>query len=401
MQELFDYMERLIIGQGREAGQKLKLYPWQRRFLRRAFGQPDDAALSLARGGGKTTFTAGIACATLDGPLAEPMGETLVVASSFDQGLVCFRHVLHFLQPTIADNPRNWRIQDSANRATITNRGNGAILRVLGSDPRRLHGAAPKLIIGDEIAQWPETQIDRMLAALETSRGKIPDSKMLWLGTRAASPDHPFETALSGGLGYSQVHAAGKTDPPFQKRTWRKANPGLSRQPDLEKAIRQESKRARLDSSALARFKALRLNLGVSDTVESVLLDFEAWERIEVEEPEYAGPYVLGIDLGQNAAMSAAAGYWMETGGLEAFAVFPEYPGLLERGRQDGVDRLYVECSERLEIIQAGARVSDIGALLVEVRSRWGLPAAIVCDRWREAELRQSLEAVRFPMINV
>ena len=161
MQELFDYMERLIIGQGREAGQNLKLYPWQRRFLRGAFGQADDAALSLARGGGKTTFTAGIACATLDGPLAEPMGETLVVASSFDQGLVCFRHVLHFLQPTIADNPRNWRIQDSANRATITNRGNGAILRVLGSDPRRLHGAAPKLIIGDEIAQWPENLIDR------------------------------------------------------------------------------------------------------------------------------------------------------------------------------------------------------------------------------------------------
>ena len=62
-------MEGLIIGQGREAGEKLKLYPWQKRFLRGAFGQPDDAALSLARGGGKTTFVAGIACATLDGPL--------------------------------------------------------------------------------------------------------------------------------------------------------------------------------------------------------------------------------------------------------------------------------------------------------------------------------------------
>lgn len=30
-------------------------------------------------------------------------------------------------------------------------------------------------------------------------------------------------------------------------------------------------------------------------------------------------------------------------------------------------------------------------------RRRWGDPAAVVCDRWREAELRQALEAVSFP----
>ena len=141
----------------------------------------------------------------------------------------------------------------------------------------------------------------------------------------------------------------------------------------------------------------MRLNLGVSDTVESVLLDFESWERIETEAPALDGPFVLGIDLGQNAAMSAAAAFWMQDGGLEAFAVFPEYPDLLERGRQDGVDRLYVECFDRGELLTEGARVSDVGALLAEVRQRWGDPSAIVCDRWREAELRQALEAVEFP----
>ncbi|MDE0462907.1 MAG: hypothetical protein OXH93_10880 [Caldilineaceae bacterium] len=221
----------MSIGQGRDAGKKLQLYPWQRRFLSGAFGQPDDAALSLARGGGKTTFTAGIACAALDGPLVEPMAETLVVASSFDQGLVCFRHILHFLQPVIEADPKRWRIQDSANRATITDKQTGAMVRVLGSDPRRLHGAAPKLILADEVAQWPENLIHRMLAALETSRGKIPDSKMLWLGTRASSLDHPFE-AVFKLVGYAQVHAARKTDPVFQRRTWKRANPGLNRQPD-------------------------------------------------------------------------------------------------------------------------------------------------------------------------
>ena len=123
------------------------------------------------------------------------------------------------------------------------------MVRVLGSDPGRLHGAAPKLILADEVVQWLENLIDRMLAALETSSGEIPESKMIWMGTRASSLDHPFEAA-SKPVGYAQVHAARKTDSVFRRRTWKKANPSLDRQPDLERAIRQEAKRARREPSA-------------------------------------------------------------------------------------------------------------------------------------------------------
>ena len=93
-----NYIQNLVIGQGRFAGELFALQTWQRRFLKGAFSQPDDAALSMGRGGGKTTFTAAIACATVDvdAPLVEPMAECLVVASSFDQGLICFRHMLNF-----------------------------------------------------------------------------------------------------------------------------------------------------------------------------------------------------------------------------------------------------------------------------------------------------------------
>lgn len=72
--------------------------------------------------------------------------------------------------------------------------------------------------------------------------------------------------------------------------------------------------------------------------------------------------------------MSAAAAYWMDGGDFEAFAVFPEYPNLLERGCQDGVDRLYVECHQRGNLLTEGIRVSDVGALLHGVRRRWGDP---------------------------
>ena len=257
------YIEGLIIGQGRHAGKHFKLLPWQKRFLKGAFSQPDDAALSMGRGGGKTTFVAAIASATVDvdGPLVEPMAECLVVASSFDQGLICFRHMMHFLQPSFekygAYGRGRFRIQDSANRATIQDRTTGAMIRVLGSDPRRLHGAAPKLLLLDECAQWPAEKVNPMLAALKTSRGKIPGSKALWLGTRPAVPEHPFQRALDGhGVGFSLVYTAAKDDPPGQRKTWRKANPGLDHMPDLEAVIRSEAQDAKRDPSAMQSFRA-------------------------------------------------------------------------------------------------------------------------------------------------
>ena len=400
---LASYVETLTIGQGRRAGQSFELYPWQRRFLRGAFSQDDDAALSIARGAGKTTFCAAICCAAVDvgGPLVEPMGETILVASSFEQALICFRHIRHFLQPTLDKFPRRYSVQDSVNRARILDRETGAVVRVLGSDPDRLHGLAPRLLLYDEVSQWPQTRVDRMLAALETSRGKIPGSRALWVGTRPASPDHPFEKALQGGVGYAQIHAARPADPPFRRSTWRKANPGLDLQPDLMLALQQEAGRAKRDPQQLASFKALRLNMGVADTVEALVMEADVWSGIETSTPLPVGPYVLGIDLGQNAAMSAAAAYWPTSGYLDSFAVFPENPSLAERGLNDGVGAVYGRMAERGELLQAGGRVSDVRALLNEALDRWGTPAAIVCDSWRRPELIGHLETTGFPLVDL
>ena len=406
MRALQRYIESLVISQGRYAGEPFKLLGWQRRLLRGAFGQPRDSAFSMGRGGGKTTLVAALGAASVDvhGPLVEPRAECLVVASSFDQGLICFRHVMAFLEPTFdkyGTGPRGrFRIQDSANRATITDRETGAMLRVVGSDPRRLHGAAPKLLLYDEVAQWPPERLPAMLAALTTSRGKIVGSRAIWLGTRPDTPEHPFQRALDGhGTGFQLVYSARPDDPPFRKSTWRRANPGLDHLPDLEAIIRQEAEDARRDPDALQMFKALRLNQGIGDVRRSVLIDADSWARVERPEPaDMQGRYVLGLDLGQNAAMSGAAAFWPDSGRLEAIAAFPEYPSLAARGLGDGVGALYAKMHARRELIVAGRRVSDVGALLREALTRWGTPGVIVADRWREAELREHLERVSFPL---
>ena len=302
-----EYISGLTIGQGRYYGRPFPLLSWQRRFLR-CFDVPGDAAMSLGRGGGKSTLIAGIAAAAVDvgGPLVEPGAETVVVASSFDQGKrAIFDMALWFLRPSLerhGQGPKGrFRVQDSANRAMILDRETRASVQVIGCDPKRGHGLQSKLIICDEVAQWEPGSMARLLTALDSSGGKLEASKMLWLGTRPSTSEHPFQRALDGhGTTFQVCYAAPLDAPPFQRRTWKRANPGLDALPDLEAKIRAEAKAARADPDALAGFRAHRLNQGVPDTVRSVVLDVARWtEAMARPEPEPVGPYVLGLDVGQ------------------------------------------------------------------------------------------------------
>ncbi len=395
--KLLAYLSGLRITQGRLAGQPFTLLPWQRRFVRGAFKNgTHSAALSVARGNGKTALLSGIAAATLDGPLMVPRGETVICASSFEQARIAFEHVIAFMVASLADK-ETWKVWDTAQQARIENRTTGARVRCIGSDPRRAHGLAPVLVLADEPAQWPETTGERMVAALRTAAGKQPHSRFVALGTRPADDTHWFAKMLAADDGYAQVHAAKESDPRFQKHVWKKANPSLPLMPDLEAAIFMESRQAKADPALLASFESLRLNLGTSDVEASLLLSGGAWQKIEGLAP-HTGLPVWGIDLGTSAAQSAVAGYWPESGALESFAAFPNEPDLKERGLRDGCADLYEQCARRGELLQLGQHATDIGALLTEAMKRYGRPSKIVSDRWRESELREALQKHGIPV---
>ena len=66
---------RLRLTEGPAAGETMVLMPWQRRWIRGALRPGVQlAALTMARGGSKTTTTAALALAALmpNGPLAQP-----------------------------------------------------------------------------------------------------------------------------------------------------------------------------------------------------------------------------------------------------------------------------------------------------------------------------------------
>ena len=163
--------------------------------------------------------------------------------------------------------------------------------------------------------------------------------------------------------------------------------------PDLLAAIRKEAQRAKLDSEKLAQFRALRLNQGTSDTVERFVLSAATWEAIERPDTALMGRYCLGVDLGASASMSAVAGYWPDSGALRVLGMFPENPNLVERGLTDGVGELYTRAESLGELHTGGDEISDVVMLMTLALEYWGQPSKVVCDDWRQAELRQSLRA--------
>ena len=99
--------------------------------------------------------------------------------------------------------------------------------------------------------------------------------------------------------------------------------------------------------------------------------------------------------------MSALAGYWPDTGALRVLGMFPENPNLIERGLSDGVGELYTRAAALGELHTGGDEISDVEALLTLALEYWGQPSRIVCDDWRQSELRQSLRAANFPNVPV
>ena len=395
-------ISRLRVTQGEGAGGYFAPAPWQRRFIRGALvpGRAS-AALSVARGNGKTTLVAAIAVAALAGPLARPRGETVLVASSYTQARIAFEHVLAFMRGAIERDAR-WRVQNSGNVASVEDRRTGSRLRAIGSDPRRAHGLAPVLVICDEPAQWPPSTSDRMRSALATSLGKIEGSRIWSIGTLPDAEEHWFRRAFNppseGGADYSQLHRAPLDMDPLDRRGWRKANPMFDLMPTLRAQIENEASGIELDPGLAAAFRALRLNGGTSDETRAMLIDAGLWLRHEVEDfvVEDAPP-VWGIDLGGTAAFSAVAAYWPGSGQLAALAAIGDDPPPAERGLRDGVGRLYQELVDEGSLLLHRGRTVDVSILLAQAERRFGAPMAIASDRWREGELRDGLDGAAIP----
>ena len=80
------------------------------------------------------------------------------------KGSSCFGHCKAFLEElaqTEGLKMSEYRILNSTSKAMIEHRPTGARVRCTGSDPRRSMGAAPFLVVADELSSWPAVHHSR------------------------------------------------------------------------------------------------------------------------------------------------------------------------------------------------------------------------------------------------
>ena len=386
-------IETLPVGDGE--GELYSLLDFQCEWIVGAFAEGvTRAGLSLARGGGKTGLLSAIAAIALIPGMAlyKPNFSVAAFASSFKQGKIIgegVEGILRFLgiegQYWITNNQNNFHIIRKESKATMV---------CHGADPRRAHGLKPNLLLGDELAQWPPSAGPRLWSAMATSLGKKKGAKLLCIGTRPTEETHFFQTLLSDNSPdvFSLTYAADpEKDDPYDPETWHKANPGLGRDMPALSVLQSEAERAKQDPQELAQFRSLRLNMGTSDVaLEGFLIDPENWRAIEGT-PDLRGRFVLGLDLGGSEAFTAAAAVY-ETGGIACLQACGGHLSLAKKEEKENLQPgFYTRMAREGELIQLGDRVVPPDEFLNAIEARWGKPVAIVCDRFRKAELLDAL----------
>ena len=366
---------------------------FQRDFWSAACDSSHDlVAWSGARGVGKTAMAAGLAAATA---LSEPGGDVVIVASNFEQAKLLGRDA----RLMMGDAP-GWKFRDNSQRFEAESKSSGTRIRVMGSDPNRAQGLRISLAVCDEPASWGPRGFD-LLNVLLTARGKIENSKVCLIGTRAGSPNHWWEKLLSEPppRAHVTVFSADADADPLDRDAWHQAMPSLSEPvpwPEISQ-IESEAEEANRDRAALQRFRALRLNAGIPLSESLVgLLDPGVWDSLDSPEtlpdgrtaPQASfGDYVLGLDLGGSMSLSGAVAYACRSGRLEAIAGIGSIPSLIDRGREIGAQHVFADAQRDGHLVVSPGRVADPRRLLNEAYSRWGEPQTVVCDRYRKSEL--------------
>ena len=398
-EKLIKWIQRLKISEGPKTGNRVELMPYQLRFIE-SLASNSECGLSMARANGKTTLSAAIAAAGFLGPLSQPRGQVIFVASSLNQARIGFTHALNFLRPLMAQSDsKRWSLNNHIYACKLEDRKRGSVLRAIGSDPKHAHGLAPSVAILDEPAQWKLNYSEELYAAMTSSLGKQKDSRLIAVGTRSDDPEHwfseLFETSGNAGV-YGQLHTPSQGIDQFSSEAIRAANPAYEYFPMLHDKIKEDREKAmRKGGRALRIWRALRLNMGTAiEENREPLVAVENWEGCKVNTlPAREGPVALAFDLGGSSSMTTFACYWPECGRLEVYGAFPSDPNLSERGVNDQVGNRYLDMLRRNEIVIYSGKVTPVERFLAAIKKRIDEQQVLGCvaDRYRQAEAEQAM----------
>jgi phage terminase large subunit-like protein len=398
------FMEALPIVSGLRAGERLELLDFQRQFVRGVYEPRDDAgdrlvrlaALSVARGNGKSALLSGLSLAHLLGPCMEPYGECYAAALDRNQAGVLYSQTRAYIEATpwmaARVNIRDWHKE-------IIDEESRSVWRALTSDARKAHGLAPSFWIADEVAQWRSRELWDNLA---TGMGKRASALGVTISTQAADDLHFFSEMLDAEpvpTVYTQLHSAPDDCKLDDREAWAAANPALGSFLNADQ-FEDAAQRAMRSPSFEPSFRLLQLNQRIA--AEGRFIEQAAWDAngepfdpLELEGKRCFG----GLDLSSVRDLCSLALYFPDEGKLLSWHWFP-HDTIAERVERDRVPYDRWAADGWAEVTVGNARDDLAIALqLVEIRNTYDVQV-IGFDRWRIEGLRKLLSdnGIELPM---
>ena len=400
---VLSFLRELPIVAGLRAGERMELLEFQDRFVRGVYAETEGertvrlAALSVARGNGKSGLLAGLGLAHLFGPMGEPHGEVYAAALDREQAGVLYRMTCAYIYET------PWmagRVNIRDQFKEITDLETSSIWRALTSDARKAHGLAPSFWIADEVAQWKSREL---WDNLKTGMAKRRNGLGVTISTQAASDMHFWSEMLDAEpvpSVYVQLHAAPEDCALDDREAWAAANPALGEFLNLTE-FADSAAMAQRSPSFEPAFRLLNLNQRVD--AEGRFLNPAEWEANadEFDVLELEGrPCYGGLDLSSTRDLTAFALWFPEDGKLLAWHFVPA-DTIKERAERDRVP--YDRWAEDGWITKTNGAATDRLAIvkrLAEVRGRYDV-RGIAFDRWRFEDLAKMLndEGIELPLI--
>ncbi len=392
------FLEDLELTAGKRAGTKLRLRPWQRKFVeavcrenKRGVRPIRTAILSMARKNGKSQIAAALALCHLCGPEAESRGEVYSCANDRFQSTRIFNEMV-----ALIDRHRELSARTNviSFRKEIVDLVNGSVYAALTAEPRTKLGLSPSFVIYDELGSAP----DRALYdAMDSARGARESPLMLVISTQAADDFAPMSQKVRAKefkdpTFHLSLHCAAPDDDPWALATWRKANPALDDFRSLEDVRRLAARAQRMPGQDNA-FRNMILNMRVS--AHAPFIEPAVWKACGGPAQVSPGSRIhAALDLGSTRDMSALVLIAEDFEGVFHVEPFFWLPGdVRERASEDRAP--YGEWAREGYLTPIGEATDPkaIALKLAELHGQYRIQA-LAYDRWRIGDLKRELDAI-------
>lgn len=398
--KVIQFIECLTVPSGVGAGKPFKMRDWQRDFIRDVYGPCGKnklrtvrrAVLSIGRKNGKSALIAALVLTHLVGPEAVDNGEIYSAANEREQAALVFKICEQIVR---ADSELGALLKLVPSTKTIVCYGNGSFYRALSKESGSKHGLNPTVVIYDELAQAPNTDL---YDVLDTSMGARDEPLFVTISTQSNDPQHILSQIIDDGIkGNDKTIVTHLYEVPedadiWDEKNWYLANPALGDFRNLED-VRALARKAKRLPSKEAAFRNLILNQRVD--AKSPMIPRAEWEDCKGEADFEPGEDIyVGLDLSGTTDLTAMIAI-SATEGDRCKAWFWK-PGDMIKEHEHR-DRVPYALWEQQGIITPttgrtvhhGFVAQQLGELAQDYHIK-----GVAYDRWRIDDFRRELDAI-------